>query len=86
MQIELSLFGAFREFEANARLELTLADAACVRDLRNELQNYGEKHWPGFKPGLLARSVFASETSILRDAERLPDDGKLALLPPVSGG
>lgn len=86
MNVELSLFGAFREYDASASIRLELADDARIADLRLAVQTYGETHWPGFKPGLLARSAFASESAVLRDAEPVPADGKMAVLPPVSGG
>lgn len=86
MKIELSLFGAFREYDPNASIVLEVAEGARISDLRLALQAYGEANWPGFKPGLLARSAFASETALLRDAEAIPADGRMAILPPVSGG
>ncbi len=86
MRVALSLFGAFREFDSSAVVVLELADDARVADLRAALHSYGEAHWSGFKPGLLARSAFASETAVLRDGEAIPADGKMAVLPPVSGG
>lgn len=86
MNVELSLFGAFREYDAGASIQLELVEGARIADLRAAVQAYGEAHWPDFKPGLLARSAFASETTVLRDAEAVPADGKMAVLPPVSGG
>ena len=86
MKVEISLFGAFREHEPAARLQLEVADAARIANVRDALRDHGEAHWPGFKPGLLAKSAFASETAVLRDDEPVPADGRLAVLPPVSGG
>lgn len=86
MNVELSLFGAFREYDSAALIHLDVPDGACVKDLRAALVDYGAQHWPDFKPGLLARSAFASESAVLRDAEAIPADGKMAVLPPVSGG
>lgn len=86
MKVTLSLFGAFRSFDPGAQVTLELADGACVADLRAALDAYGQAHWPGFSPGLLQRSAFASDTTVLRDAEALPADGRMAILPPVSGG
>ena len=86
MKIELSLFGAFRDYSSAAQLNLEVADGARVAELRAALNDHGVQHWPGFKPGLLARSAFASETQMLRDAEAIPADGRMAVLPPVSGG
>lgn len=86
MKIELGLFGAFREFDKTARISLEITDGARVSDLRKVVQAYGEEHWPDFRPGLLLRSAFASEVAILRDGELVPTHGRMALLPPVSGG
>lgn len=86
MNIELSLFGAFRQYEPTARLCLEVADGATVADVRQGVERYAREHWPGFPPGLLRASAFASEQCVLRDAEPVPADGRMAVLPPVSGG
>lgn len=86
MKVDLSLFGAFREFDPEATLSLQLPDGASVAQLRTALADYAQAHWPGFRPGLLAVSVFANSQSVLRDAEPLPADGQMAVLPPVCGG
>lgn len=86
MKLELSLFGAFRAFDSNAKIMFELAEGASIADLRAAVQAYGLAHWPEFKSGLLARSVFASEHSVLRDSELIPPEGRMAVLPPVSGG
>lgn len=86
MKVELSLFGAFREFDPKALVVLELPAGARVAELRAALRSYGEAHWPEFRAGLLARSAFASESTVLRDNDVLPDNGRMAILPPVSGG
>jgi len=86
VKVELKMFGAFRAFEPAPHIELELPDGACVADLRHALREYGARQWPGFKAGLLDATAFASETRVLRDAEALPADGRMAVLPPVSGG
>lgn len=86
MKIELHLFGAFREFDRSARINVEIADGARVSELRKAVLAYGERHWLGFRPGLLSRSAFASEAAILRDGELVPANGQMVLLPPVSGG
>jgi molybdopterin synthase sulfur carrier subunit len=86
VKIELSLFGAFRDYDPSARISLEIADDARVSELRDAVAAYGVAHWPDFRPGLLARSAFASDASVLRDAETLPREGRMAVLPPVSGG
>lgn len=85
-EIELQLFGVYREYQADGVIRLSLPKPAYVADLRAALAAYAEAHWPSFRPGLLAVSAFASEHSLLRDADPLPDIGGMAVLPPVSGG
>ena len=85
MQIHLALFGAFRDYDASGQIQLQV-EGGQVADLRAALQQYGQQHWPGFRPELLANSAFANERQILRDGEPLPGDGRMAVLPPVSGG
>lgn len=84
-QVELQLFGAFRDVQPGARIALEV-DGAHVRDLRAAVQAHAAHAWGEQATALVARSAFASATHVLRDADALPDDGRLALLPPVSGG
>jgi len=86
MRIELRLFGAFRELDSSAQINLEIADGARVSELRKAVLAYGEQHWPEFRAGLLLRSAFASEVAILRDGDLVPVQGQMVLLPPVSGG
>lgn len=86
MRVELALFGAFRQFDPGARIELELVNDARVADLRLAFAGYAAAHWPGFSPGLLARSAFASEHEVLRESEPIPANRRMAVLPPVSGG
>lgn len=86
MKVQVSLFGAFRSFDAAAQVVVDVPDGARVADLRQALEQYGQVHWTGFNPALLRRSAFASETTVLREADALPADGRMAVLPPVSGG
>ncbi|MFT3805682.1 MoaD/ThiS family protein [Arenimonas sp.] len=85
MRIELELFGALRGVEPHDRLVLEV-DGACVADLRRAVATHAAANWPGIAPGLLQRCAFATPTQVLRDAEPLPPDGRMAILPPVSGG
>ncbi len=86
MKISISLYGAFRECDPRGSVELDVPEPAKVSDLRAAFEAHGLAHWPAFKPGLLAASVFASESTLLRENEALPANGRLAVLPPVSGG
>lgn len=86
MKIEVSLFGAFRDYEPGARVALEVPADSRVADLRRALSAHGSAHWAGFKEGLMERSAFASETCILREHEPLPEGGRIVVLPPVGGG
>lgn len=85
MRIELDLFGALRGLEPGDRLVLDV-EGSRVADLRLALGAYAARQWPGVAPGLLARCAFATPAQVLRDPEDLPEDGRMAALPPVSGG
>lgn len=86
MKIQLRLFGVYRDFDASGQIDLDLEAGGCIADLRRALLVYAEANWPGYPKGLAAKSAFASETGLLRDADALPADGLMAVLPPVSGG
>ena len=86
MKIKLTLFAAFQDYEPEGQIELELADGALIADLRTALNSYGLLHWPKYRPGLLKHSAFASETTLLRDRDAIPADGRMAVLPPVNGG
>ncbi|HET8900143.1 MAG TPA: MoaD/ThiS family protein [Rhodanobacteraceae bacterium] len=86
MKVQVQLFGAFRDYAPAALVELELTEGACVADLRAAMNAYGTAHWPAFRPGLLQRSAFASETAVLREDDPLPTGGTLVILPPVAGG
>lgn len=85
MQVELELFGALRGLEPGDRMLLSVAGAS-VADVRGALQSHAARQWSPSAHALLGSCAFATSTEILRDAHPLPADGKLAVLPPVSGG
>lgn len=85
LDIELELFGALRGLEAGDRLVLPVAGGQ-VADLRAALQGHAGKHWPSASAGMLGSCAFATSSEILRDPQPLPADGRMAVLPPVSGG
>ncbi len=84
-EIELELFGALRDLEPGDRLCLPVAGES-VADLRAALVQHAASHWPQTGAGLLGSCAFATPTQILRDGQPLPKDGRMAVLPPVSGG
>ncbi len=85
MPVELELFGALRGLEAGDRLQLAV-EGAAIADVRGALQTHAESHWPHAAQAILRSCAFATASEILRDPQTLPADGKLAVLPPVSGG
>lgn len=86
MKVEVKLFGAFRDHDPAGVVALDLPENANVIALRQALEAYASAHWPGFCPKLLKYSAFASDKAVLRETDPLPADGKMAVLPPVSGG
>lgn len=85
MQFDIQLFGALRDAEPTARLVVD-SDASTIGALRAAVRDATSTRWPAAAVALLAHSAFASERSVLRDGDPVPADGRLALLPPVSGG
>lgn len=84
-QVTLQLFGAFSDLDE--RREITLeVPGSTVADLRQALRELLPVRWPGFRAGLLDYSAFADQQRVLRDHDGLPEDGRVAILPPVSGG
>ncbi len=86
MKIEIRLFGALGELEPEGRLQLELEEGARVAALREALAAHAAARWPESGARLLARCAFASDSSVLRGPDPLPADGRMAVLPPVSGG
>ncbi|QIL20324.1 MoaD/ThiS family protein [Thermomonas sp. HDW16] len=86
MKITLQLFGRFREFSAAPELDLDLPGIATVADFRAAFDAWAQAHWPAYAPALLKASAIATESALLRADSTLPSDGRLAVLPPVSGG
>jgi sulfur-carrier protein len=86
MIITLQLFGRFREFSDRHEIQLELPDIATVAEFRDAFDAWALAHWPGYAPGLLKSSAVASESMLLHARSPLPADGRIALLPPVSGG
>ncbi|GAB1596390.1 MoaD/ThiS family protein [Lysobacter claricitrinus] len=82
--IQIDLFGAMRDVGSQSHLSIA-SEARTVAELRAEIVATAAD-WPVQARALLPRSAFASSTTVLRDSDALPDDGRLALLPPVSGG
>lgn len=83
--IQVQLFGAFSELVPERLLQVAV-DGDSIADLRRAMREQLNARFPSFRSGLLDYSAFADEQRVLRDSEPLPGDGRVAVLPPVSGG
>jgi molybdopterin converting factor small subunit len=81
MTITVELFAAARELAGANEVAIDVSAGSTVRDVRAALAIAHAK-----LAGLAQRSRFATDREFLSDDAPLPPDGKLALIPPVSGG
>lgn len=86
MRVSIHLFGAFRQFQEHDVLDLDCPPGATVADVRRAFDAYAIAHWRGYDAGLLRSSAMATEEEFLRPSSPIPADGRLAVIPPVSGG
>ncbi|GMU42703.1 MAG: MoaD/ThiS family protein [Xanthomonadales bacterium] len=85
MIVQLALFGAFRDLhrEPTLLLEVSGDTVSAVRaSFAAHLLGQGHAE----RSALIRASAFASDQALLHDTEAIPADGRLAILPPVSGG
>jgi molybdopterin converting factor small subunit len=81
MTITVQLFAAARELAGAGEVTVEAPAGVTVRGVREALAIQHPK-----LSGLAQRSRFATDREFLPDDAPLPRDGKLALIPPVSGG
>ncbi|GLQ95487.1 MoaD/ThiS family protein [Dyella acidisoli] len=86
MKVHISLFGALRDADPRGFIELEAPEPCTIGELRELLRDHLREHAPNISAGLIQRSAFASENEILHNHRALPENGQLAVLPPVSGG
>ncbi|BAP89057.1 sulfur transfer protein ThiS [Burkholderiales bacterium GJ-E10] len=86
MRIRIDLFGALRDVDAKGYVELEVPRGSSVGALREHLRAHVRQHAPSIGDNLIRGSAFADAHEILHDHRVIPEDGELALLPPVSGG
>jgi molybdopterin converting factor small subunit len=79
-EVQVRLFGSFRNFGDGQSLVVTVPDNATVVDLKNVLAGILKAN------DLVAQSAVADETKVLSDHEPLRGRTKFAILPPVCGG
>lgn len=80
MTVFIELYGRLRDAGTESPVELDLPEDATAAQALSRLR---EKLGPSGK--LLEGAALASETQVLSAGDRVPD-GRLAALPPVSGG
>lgn len=86
MKVRITLFGALRDADSRGYIELDVPEQSTVAVLREALQHHVRDHTPAISASLIQRSAFASEHEILHNHRTVPEDGQIAILPPVSGG
>lgn len=84
-QVTVQLFGAFSDLDSGREVSVEVAGPR-IADLRLALRQLLAARWPHFRAELLDYSAFADQHQVLRDHQALPADGRVAILPPVSGG
>ncbi len=87
VDVEVRLYGAFREYSEQSSLRFSLSPGSDLNDLRAVLRAQLEILKPGSHPGdLLEKSVFADAEDILQADYRLVKSQNLSVIPPVCGG
>lgn len=86
MKITITLFGALREADPSGRLQLDVPEGCRISALREHLIAHLATHVPTVSAALVRRSAFGTDDAILHDADAVPTDGQLVVLPPVGGG
>lgn len=87
IEVEVRLYGAFRDYASDPSLKLELAEGASLDQLRAALEEQLAALQPASHPAdLLQRSVFADQTDVLPADARLYGRQVLSLIPPVCGG
>ena len=83
-EIQIKLFGAFRQFHRGPVLTLEVASDSTVAQVRERVGLMFEDD--ANAKTLLKASAFATDRRVLDENEPVPVDAELALLPPVCGG
>jgi molybdopterin converting factor small subunit len=85
IEVTIRLFGAFREYQPELRLELP--PGTTIAGLKARIASALRERFPNFRhEALLADSAVGSPRAVLSPEWRLSESGELALLPPVCGG
>ncbi len=77
----VELYGRLRDAAPEPVVELELNEGATVEEAMATLRSA-----LGAKASLLEGAALATGDAVLRGGERIPSEGRLAVLPPVCGG
>ncbi len=80
-RVKILFFASLRDKAGAKQIELTLADDANVRDLKDQLGS----EYPNLKQSL-ATVLVAINREYAFDGNRIPAGAEIGLFPPVSGG
>lgn len=83
-ELDVRLFGAFRQFHPEAVLTVEIPPDTTVATLRERVALRFDDD--ANAKMLLKASAFATDRRVLEDNEAVPEEAELALLPPVCGG
>ena len=83
-QVNIRLFGAFRQFSDQDSLSVNVPTDCRAADLRRAFAGHFDGNSNAL--ALLDASAFATDEAILDDEDRVPVDRELSILPPVCGG
>jgi molybdopterin converting factor small subunit len=81
MKVRLKVFAAAKEAVGEGHVDLELAEAARVSDLKAALVEC----FPELE-ALVGRSAFAIDQQYAADDDAIPEFSEVAMIPPVSGG
>lgn len=81
MKLRLKLFAAARELAGSDEVEITLAEDACVGDIRDELA----RQFPALAQ-MSSQLMIAVDHQYADNGAAIPPNAEVACIPPVSGG
>lgn len=86
-QVEVRLFGAFRKYVPEGRIQIMLDEPCSIPVFKTALFSQLQKLSPEFSDlNLVLESALADENIILAESSVIDEARPLALLPPVCGG
>lgn len=87
MDIQVRLFGAFRDYAQVPVLPFQCEPGIRVKELRQKMRQHLLDSLPNSNAeALLEQSVFANERAVLNEDHVLESSQELAIIPPVCGG